>query len=284
MARYDVAVVGAGPAGLAAALNISVRKKSVIVFGPEISEKLKGASRIDNYLGIPEVSGRELINNFREHLSSYPVEFSHDRVQTIYPMGDYIGLLMPGGNIVEANSVVLAMGINFGKTIPGEEEYLGKGVGTCATCDAALYKNKSVVVIGYQDSSVDEANFISEVAGKTVFVNMTGKEGNLSDGIREIKSKPVCIEGDRLARKLVLEDETIEADGFFFLRDAKKPEKVVPGLELEGVHIKVNSDMSTNIPGIFAAGDCTGTPYQISRAVGQGQIAGLNAARFVTKR
>lgn len=282
---YDVAVVGAGPAGLAAALNAAVRRKAVVLFGASRSERLLRTDSVENYLGLPGESGASLLDKFAEHVEQFSnIERRRENVQIIYNMGDAIGLLLAGNAIVKAHSVVLATGVSFGKPLPGEEQYLGKGVGYCATCDAALYKNRPVIVVGYNEESAEEANFIAETASSTVFVNCTGRDLPLSEKVREVQHKPLEIIGSDHAEGLRLEDEVISADGIFLLRDARAADTLVPGIALEGRHVAVDAGMATNLPGIFAAGDLVGLPYQINIACGRGQLAGLSAARYATAR
>ncbi len=283
--RYDVAVVGSGPAGLSAALNAAVRQKSVLLFGASRSERLLQTESVENYLGLPGESGESLLDKFYAHIRQYPnIIHRKENVQVIYDMGEAIGLLLAGNEIVQARSVVLATGVNFGTLLPGEEQYLGKGVGYCATCDAALYKGRPVVVVGYNEEAASEANFIADLASSTVFVNCTGRDYALKEGIREIRKKPLEILGEERACALRFEDETVEAEGFFFLRDARAADALVPGIALNGRHVAVDGDMATNLPGIFAAGDLVGAPYQINVACGRGQVAGLAAARYATLR
>ena len=154
--NYDVAVVGAGPAGLAAALNAAVRRKAVVLFGASRSERLLRTDSVENYLGLPGESGASLLDKFAAHVEQFSnIERRRENVQIIYNMGDAIGLLLAVNAIVKAHSVVLATGVSFGKPLPGEEQYLGKGVGYCATCDAALYKNRPVIVVGYNEESAE---------------------------------------------------------------------------------------------------------------------------------
>lgn len=282
--RYDVAVIGAGPAGLAAALNAAIRKKKVIVFGPEMSEKLHRTEHIANYLGLPDVTGAAMMTAFRQHVESYEVTFRSDRVQVVYDMGASIGLLLAHNEIVSARTAVLAMGVNFGTPLPGEAELLGHGVGYCATCDAALYKNRTVVVIGYNDESMEEARFIAEVARETTFVNQTGRAVDLGADIRVVQEKPQRILGEEEAQGVALASGILEADGVFIIRDARKADQLAPGIQMDGAHVVVDANMATSLPNIFACGDLVGQPYQINAAVGRGQIAGLSAAKAATRQ
>ncbi len=282
---YDVAIVGAGPAGMAAALNAAVRNKSVLLLGPDQSGKLIKAPRLENVLGFSEVTGRDLLKKFREHVETHEsIEFCPLMAQTIYPMGEEIGILMPDQSMVTALSVVIATGVDFGKRIPGEEEFLGRGVGTCATCDAALYKGKNVVIVAYTPHAAEDANFIHEIDGETTVVNLTGQDLDLDPGIKVLLQKPRELVGEDRARKLVLEDGELEADGFFFMREAIPADRLVPGIAMDGPHIQAGPQMETSLPGIFAAGDIVGLPYQVSVAIGRGQTAGLSAAKYATKK
>ena len=286
--RYDIAIVGSGPAGLSAAINAKIRNKNIILFGNEnLSNKLEKAPEINNYLGFYEVSGEDLKNRFKDHIDSMGIEVSNNRITNIYAMGDYFAL-MSGENMFEATTVILATGVQYGKPIKGEEEYLGRGVGYCATCDAPLYKGKTVAIIGHTPDAEAEANYIDEIAEKTYYIPVydiekTTGAGDINEGIEVISSKAVRIEGDTHVNKLILKDREIGVDGIFILKDSVSPGVLVPGLEIEGAHIKVNRDMSTNIKGCFAAGDCTGKPYQFMKAAGEGQVAGLSAVSYLSK-
>jgi thioredoxin reductase (NADPH) len=282
--RYDIAIIGTGPAGLSAAINATIRNKKVILFGNEdLSQKLIKAPSIDNYLGFYEISGTDLKDKFKKHIEEMNIEITTNKVNNIYAMGDYFAL-MSGDNMYEANSVILATGVEYGKPIKGEEEYLGKGVGYCATCDAPLYRDKKVAIIGYNHEAEEDANFLSEIASKTYFIPMHKKEVNLNDSVEIIKDYPVEISGDILVNKLKLRNNEIDVDGVFVMKDSASPKALVPGIETEGVHIKVNLNMETNIPGCYACGDCVGKPYQYLKAAGQGQVAALNAVAYLDKK
>ena len=282
--RYDLAIIGAGPAGLSAALNAKIRNKSVIIFGKD-SPKLTKSESIKNYLGFGDIRGSELNQKFKDSLKGYEINFSEERVQTVYAMGDYHALLLKSGEMVEALAVIVATGIELTKDLVGEEEFFAKGISYCATCDAALYKGKEVVLIGYNEESVAEANFTAEIVGKLSFVNMYKKDIDLDPAINLIEGEiPLGFTGSDRANVLEFKSgKKIEADGFFIIKDSSKAQRLVPSVKMIDNHIEVDSNMATNIAGLFAAGDVTGSPYQIMRAVGQGQIASLEAVRYITK-
>jgi thioredoxin reductase (NADPH) len=180
--------------------------------------------------------------------------------------------------------VIVATGINYGKPLKGESEYLGRGVGYCATCDAPLYKGKTVVLVAYTNEGEEEANFLSEVCEKVYYVPLYKGPGHLPDKVEVVKDVPVEIVGDKKASGLVMKNSKLEADGIFIIKETSSPEQLVPGLEMDGPHIKVGRNMMTNIEGIYAAGDCAGKPYQLSKAAGEGQIAALHAVGYIDKK
>ncbi|WP_138206919.1 NAD(P)/FAD-dependent oxidoreductase [Haloimpatiens lingqiaonensis] len=282
--RYDIAIIGSGPAGLSAAINAKIRNKKIIVFGNEqFSNKLIKAPRIDNYLGFHGIKGQELKEQFANHIKAMDIKINFERVNNVYAMGDYFAL-MAGDNNYEAKTVILATGIEFTRPLKGEEEFLGRGVGYCATCDAPLYRNKVVSIIGYNKEAEEEANFVSELAAKVYYVPMYNGVYNIKSTVELVKDTPLEVIGDLRVRKLVLKNREIETDGVFPLKDSVPPSQLVPGLEMEDGHIKVDRHMQTNIPGCFACGDCVGRPYAYMKSAGEGQVAALRAVNLLDNR
>ena len=281
MARFDVVIIGTGPAGLEAALNLKIRRKSFLLIGPpELSAKTRKAPRIDNYLGVPGISGADLAARFREHLAAMEIAVTPGIVSTVYPMGNYFALATADATY-EAGCVILCTGVFSAKLLPGEQEFLGRGVGYCATCDAPLYRGKSVVILGYGDESVREANFVADLAASVVYIPVEPAKTALDPRIRVIDEKPAEILGGQKVTGLRTAQTVIPADGVFILRESVAPASLVPGIGLEGGFIRVDSKMQTNLPGCYAAGDCTGRPHQYMRAAGQGQIAALSAVEYL---
>lgn len=279
--RYDLAIIGSGPAGLSAALNAKIRKKKFIIFGSkELSSKLVKAEKVNNYLGFAGKSGREIRDEFKNHLESMDINIIEERINNVYAMGDYYAL-MANDKSYEATAVILATGVNFGKPLKGEEELLGKGVGYCATCDAPLYKNKVVTIIAYNKKDEDEVNFIGTIASKVYYIPMYKEEVEVDDGIEIVRDIPQEIQGHKRVEKLILKNNEIETDGIFILRDSVSPGQLVPGLEMDGSHIKVNRKMESNLKGCFAAGDIVGVPYQYIKSAGEGNIAALSAVSYI---
>lgn len=271
---YDIAIVGSGPAGLSAAINCKIRNKSVIVFGQKnLSDMLSKAPKIDNYLGFPSISGSDLIQNFLQHAATLGIEISEKKVKEIFPTGKSFGLLV-GQDIISAQKVILATGINYNADLSGETELLGNGVGYCATCDAALYKEKEIIIVGYGKTAEEEVDFCKGICGKVRYLP-TYKAKDFD--VEVIHDYPKAVKKTEDKITLVCKKGEYVADGVFILREAMSPRQLVKNLEMSGKHIKVNNDMQTNIKGLYACGDVVGTPYQIAKAVGQGQIAALKA-------
>lgn len=285
--NFDVAVIGTGPAGLSAAITLKIRNKKVIIFGSKnLSDKLVKAHEIQNYLGFPAIKGEELAKNFQNHLESMGIEITEDQITACYSMGEYFALTSKTNKTYTAKSVILASGVNFGKPYEGEERFLGRGVSYCATCDAPLYKGKKVAVIGQTEKEEEEAEFLAEVCEKVFYVPLYKMSEDAFAGktnIECVNDTVVAIEGAMKANTLVLKNQKIEADGFFILRDSVSPKQLVPGLELDENHVKVNRQMETNLKGLFACGDITGLPYQYIKSAGEGNVAALSAAKYLSK-
>ncbi|CAI4139943.1 putative thioredoxin-disulfide reductase [Clostridium neonatale] len=279
--RYDIAIIGSGPAGLSAALNAKIRKKNFILFGnKDLTSKLVKAHKINNYLGFYNRSGKEIADEFSRHIDEMGIEIKEERVNNIYAMGDYFGIMV-NDKMYEATSVILATGVQYGRLLDGEERFLGKGVGYCATCDAPLYKNKVVTIIAYNKHDEEEANFIASIASNVYYVPMYDEEVEVDDSIEIVKGIPVEVIGEEKVKKLKLKDREIETDGIFILRDSVSPGQLVPGIKIVDNHIDVTRSMETSIKGCFAAGDVVGKPYQYIKSAGEGNIAALSAVSYL---
>ncbi len=162
MQRFDAVIVGDGPAGLSAALNLKIREKRFLLFGSGgLSRKVAAAQRVDNYLGLPHVTGGELRGSFQKHLDQMGIAVTAETVQMVYPMGGYFSL-NTAKDIYEAASVILAPGAFSAKLLPGEGRLLGCGVSYCATCDAPLYRGRVAAVLGYTAEAAQEAQFLAQ--------------------------------------------------------------------------------------------------------------------------
>ncbi len=285
MNRVDIAIIGTGPAGVSAAITAAVRKKSVILYGEKtISEKVRKAHMILNYPGLPQISGKDLAGRLAEHLQVMDVGITEMKVTMVYAMGDYFVLQTSDGQMQEASSVILATGMVQARPLPGEDEFLGRGVSYCVTCDAMFYQDKTAAVIGYNRQAEEEADFLADVADKVYYIPMYKEEPVLKEKIEILREKPLMMFGEMQIEGLKTENQVLPLDGVFLLRDAIAPGKLVPGLEMDGNHVKVSLKMETNLPGLFACGDITGTPYQYIRAAGQGNVAALSAVSYLDRK
>lgn len=279
---YDIAIVGAGPAGLSAALTGRIRNKKILLFEHlGFSEKLQKGHLINNYLGMPAISGQELMQRFAEHALSLQPELVKEKVVNIFPGEGMFTLLTPQSTY-EAKTVILATGVVATGLFEGEKELLGRGVSYCATCDGMLYRDQDVAVISYTREGEHEADYLSEICRQVHYLPQYKAEyqatrSNLA--VQPVRPRVLRHEADTIA--LTTDKGTLNVNGVFILRQSDPVENLLPGIELEGEVIKVNRDMATSIPGVFAAGDCTGKPWQISRATGEGLIAVLSAIGYL---
>lgn len=290
--RYDIAIIGTGPAGISAAVTAKARNKKVLLLGSaSMSDKVSKAHLIRNYPGLPEIPGDELARHLLEHLQKMEIPVTDKKAAMIYAMGDYFSLQIDE-TFVEAKTVILATGVSFGKPLPGEDENLGRGVSYCATCDAALYRGKEAVVAGWTPKEESDVRFLAEMADKVIYIPVYKKED--MDAIPadlfpdrpnvEVRiCRPLGIARENNRMVLSTDQGDIETDGVFLLRESVSPGKLVPGLELDGNHVKVDRSMATNLPGMFAAGDITGTPYQYIKAAGEGNVAALSAVSYIDR-
>jgi len=281
MERYDIAIIGTGPAGLSAAITATIRNKKVLLLGSrDLSGKLSKAHEIQNYLGFPAVKGEDLAAAFQKHIAEMGISITEKRVSAVYAMGDYFAL-QAGEDMVEATAVILATGVVQGKPLPGEEELLGRGVSYCATCDAPLYRGKTAAVIGYSPREEAEAAFLSEVCTEVLYFPVYKEETDLPASVRVIREKVTGVENQDGKRLVRTADNSYTVDGVFILREAVSPGQLVPGLPTEGPHVTVNRKMEAGIPGVFACGDIVGTPYQYIKSAGEGNVAALSAVSYL---
>ena len=277
---YDVVVVGGGPAGLSAAVQARTRNKSVLVVSGDVRDNpLWKARLVNNYLGMPGLSGREMLEAFQKHAREVGVEEINGRVLNIMPAGGsfYLGI---GSQVEEARAVILATGVVRAAQLPGEAEYLGRGVSYCATCDGMLYRGKDVAVLGMAADAPEEANYLQELGCKVTYISDRQPEGLRKD-IAFRKGFKRQVVGGQSVEAVEVDGERLPCAGVFILRPSLAPVQLLPGLALEGGYIAVDRNMATNLPGVFAAGDCTGTPLQVSKAVGEGLVAGHRAAEYI---
>ena len=278
----DMLIIGGGPAGLSAAVNAKARNKTAMLLDHRgILGKVRTYPEVTNYLGFPRASGDELANHFAQHFSKTGYQCKRERVLKILPQDDVI-MTSTNEGVHQSRTVVLAIGVAQTKVLPGEEEYLGRGVSYCVTCDGALFRGKDVVVAGYIHEGEEEANALAGLARSVTYVAAYPEAKTLDPSVKLVQSNPLSVQGDAKVRGLTTEEGEFSADGIFIIREAIPVSTLLDGLEMSVNYIQVNREMATNIAGIYAAGDCIGPPFQIAKAVGEGQVAALSAARYIS--
>ncbi len=282
--KYDAAIIGTGPAGLSAALTLKANGKSFVWIGSrDLSDKISKAERIENYPGLTSVSGKELAEAFKKQIEAAGIEIKDYMVNQIMPFDDGFAL-MAGSEFFEARTVILSTGIVMSNTIPGESERVGRGVSYCATCDGGLYRGKTVAVFCGNRRFEHEAKYLSDLAAKVYFFPTYPTDESIAENAETMKVRIREVIGDKRVEKLLLSDGSeLPVDGLFCLRDSVALNTLMPSLETENGHIRVDRSMQTNIPGIFAAGDCTGRPYQYAKAIGEGNVAAHSVVAYLSK-
>lgn len=285
--RYDIAIIGTGPAGISAAITAKLRNKNIILFGnKDLSDKINKAHSIKNYTGLPNVTGEELVTALKNHLDDLDIEITEKRVNAVYSMGEYFALQV-GKEMIESKSLIIATGVTASKTLENEDEFLGRGVSYCATCDAHFCKGKDVAVIAYTKEAEEDALFLSEVCSSIKYFPLYDISNEIFDkygNIQIIKDKPIGFAGNMKAEKIICENSSYDAFSTFVVRNNISADKLVPGLKTDGTHIIVNLQMETNIKGLFACGDIAGKPYQYIKSAGQGNIAALSAVAYLANK
>ena len=280
--NYDVIVLGGGPAGLAAAVAALGRNKKVLVISNRWEDSpLAKAERVDNYLGLPGLTGYEMLETFHKHALAMGAEVVTGRAISLMEWDGY--MVTVGSDVYQGKALVLAPGVVRQAKYPGEQEHLGRGVSYCATCDGMLYRGKNVVVVGRSKDAPHEANYLKGLGCQVTYVAPKQPEG-LEEGITVVKANRLEVVGEQTVTALVADGEKLPCDGVFILREAVASTDLLPQLEVSNGSIVVDRTMVTNLPGVFAAGDCTGAPLQVAKAVGEGHIAGLSAADYLDKQ
>ena len=279
--KYDIIVLGSGPAGLSAAVTARGRNKSVLVIGNRWQDSpLARAERVDNYLGMPGMTGMEMLEAFQRHAQEMGVELVTGKVLSIMEWEGFN--LTVGSQLYQGSALILAPGVVRQAKFPGEETYLGRGVSYCATCDGMLYRNKPVAVVGRSKDAPHETAYLKSIGCQVVYV-APKRPDQLEEDIPFIQAAKLAVKGEQTVTALEADGADIPVNGVFILREAVAPGDLLPGLTLEKGAIQVDRSMATSVPGVFAAGDATGAPLQVSKAVGEGLIAALSACEYLDR-
>ncbi|MHA1684547.1 MAG: NAD(P)/FAD-dependent oxidoreductase [Promethearchaeota archaeon] len=301
--KCEVLVIGAGPAGLTAALYLKRAKVDVLVISGKYKSALALAHVIDNYPGTPAISGTELLDIMTGQVKDLGVEFLYDDVialsLTMKPK-----MVSTKEALVTADAIVIANGKGARKPeLEREEEFIGLGVSYCAVCDGPLYRQKNVCIIGMDEEAAEDVLVLDQMGCKVTWL-LKGKflkDVDVKQGVlNEIKEKNIPMIENATKLKILSDDDrvtgieydnehgtrtSIDVDCAFVLTSiptATLIEKA--GCKVSDRNAVVtNYEQETNIDGVFACGDICGKGFQVSIAVGEGAVAGLNAAKFIRK-
>lgn len=300
---YDLIIIGAGPAGLAASIYASRYKLNHLLLGAQIGGQINEIRKIENWPGDISVSGFDLLSRFSEHAKNLGVAPQNESVVEVKKNTEDIFEIVTAKNIHKTRAVIMAMGTEYRKmNIPGEKELTGKGVSYCATCDAMFFRDKVICVIGGGNAAVTSALGLTDFASKVYLIYRGDRFSAEPIWLEKMANNPkietikntsiIEIKGEQKVEKVILdnayEDQNhLVVDGVFVEIGSD------PGVELarkigvetdEQGFIKVNADMSTNIFGVFAAGDITTGSNkfrQILTAASEGAVAANGAYKML---
>jgi thioredoxin reductase (NADPH) len=295
MANYDVIILGTGPAGLQAAIHAARKKVSVLVMGKETKSSLFHA-HVENFCCLFNVSGEDMLDVGRQQAANFGAEMLEEDVLSVASDGSLFKVVTESGQELRTKTLIVATGTARKKLgVAGEKDYLGKGVSYCVECDANFYKGEDVAVVGGASAAVAGALTLLDYAGT---VHLICSELEVTDALKSQleqsavivheKSKVKEITGQTSVEAIVLGDGSrLEVSGVFIELGAKGVMELAThlGVQLddEMKYIDTNKKMETNIPGLYAAGDICGPPWQMAKAVGEGCVAGLGAATYAKK-
>lgn len=291
--EYDVVVIGSGPAGLQAAIHAGRRGRKVLVLG-HWNRSAASRAHIENLFGLPPSEGVELLKRGCEQARSAGAELLEEDAVAISPSdADKLLVKLESRREVLVKAAVLAVGVSTQRLgVPGEKEFIGKGVSYCADCDGPLFRGKPVAVVGGGSAAADGALTLAKYAGE---VHLVAEALEVAGPLREalesssivkhIPDKVLRIHGTNAVEALELERAgRIQVRGVFIELGSKDVLSFAGELglaldEQENKYILADAHRRTNVKGVFAAGDCCGPPFQIAKAIGEGCIAGLEAAK-----
>lgn len=284
MAHCDLLIIGSGPAAWSCALTARQRNLSVTVAAADSATGwLQKADRIDNYPGLPQVSGKELLRIFRQQAIDAGATVISALARQVMPMGEEYMTLV-GNDIIQSRAIVLATGAARPKLLPGEEALIGQGVSWCGTCDGMFYRGLEVAVLSAWHGGVEEGEFLAGLANHVDYYFLAAHDQPDQTPYTICPGKPTALSADADGRIRLTTDQGEKAyDGVFIFRPAVAPDSLLPGLELDGPFIRVDRRMAASHPRVYACGDCTGHPLQIAKAVGEGNIAAISAAEDLSK-
>ncbi len=293
---YDLIVLGGGPTAIGCAIYAARFAMDVLIVGKTFGGLIATTHLVENYPAVTSISGQGLMEMFREHMNSLNIPYISDEIRNIEKVNEHFELHSYFQKF-KAYSICIATGSERKKlSVPGEEEFAGRGVSYCATCDGPFYNDKNVCVIGGSDSAAKEALFLSQNA-KKVYIIYRGEEIRAepinkkrvyeNDKIEIIyKTNITKIKGDETVKSVIFDNgKEFEIDGVFIEIGSIPNSDLAKGIGVEineKGEIKINRKSETNVPGIFAAGDVADAPFkQAITGVSEGVIAAYSAFDYV---
>jgi thioredoxin reductase (NADPH) len=293
--KYDIVILGTGPAGLQAAIHAARRKVSVLVLGKESKSSIFH-HHVENYCCVFNTTGEDIIKTGRQQAASFGAEFRDEDVLAMAAEGRGFRITLESGGFVSTAAVVIATGTSRKKLgAPGEKELFGRGVSYCVECDCNFYKGAEVAVAGCGSAAVSGALAMLAYARRVhlvcekLEVNAVLEAELRGSGVVLHENRRVAgISGTDAVEAVVLDDGSrLPVQGVFIEMGARGVMELAGllGVQLdeEMKHIQTNKKMETSVPGIYAAGDITGPPWQVAKAVGEGCVAGLEAAGYAKR-
>ena len=293
--NFDVVILGTGPAGLQAAIHAARKKVSVLVLGKETKSSIFHA-HVENFCCLFNVSGEDMLSVGRQQVANFGAEMLEEDVLKIMPDRQFLKIVTESGSELQSKSLIIATGTTRNKLgVSGEKELLGRGVSYCVECDANFYKGEDVAVVGGASAAVSGA---LTLLGYAKTVHLIYGELEVADALKDQlqksavivheKAKVKEIVGQTSVEGIVLDDGSkLEVSGVFIELGAKGVMELATHLGVrlddEMKYIDTNKVMETNVPGVFAAGDICGPPWQMAKAVGEGCVAGIGAATYAKK-
>jgi len=278
----DIVIVGNGPAGLSCAITARMRGLDVLIVAPSANTSwLARTEHIENYPGLPSVSGAKILESFTAQALAMGANLRTGLVRQILP-ADKGFMMLVESDVVEAKTVVLAMGAARPQLLPGEEELVGMGVSYCATCDGMLYRGKRLGVLSASEEGLEETRFLRTLASSVDYYSLKKLDlSGLPKDVTAVDEKPESLTRTPEGLCVTTRQGTHCYDGVFIFRNAVSLGMLLPDLASDGGFIPVDRGMRTNVAGVFAAGDCTGKPLQVAKAVGEGNVAAVSAAEYI---
>ena len=281
---YDIIVVGAGPAGMNATFYASRANMKVMLIEKECpGGKMMKTKIIDNYIGGSSTNAMELASNMFSQAIQYGAKYKQGNVVSIETEDKLKKVILSNGESYCAKALILAVGGKLSLDTFKYDYFLNRGLSYCVVCDANFYKNKKVALIG-DNKSIEDVDYLSKIVEKVYFINEQEKTSNKSNVENFTKISEYKIIGEEKVERIVINDEYIDVDGIFYVKDTNSFNGFSSELELEKGYIKVDNNMHTNIDGIFACGDIVNKNIkQVVSACGDGACAALEAIKYANK-